>query len=132
MLLKSYLTLNTIHTNMKKKKKKKKKIDRVPAGSLWKKNSPVRGLETNIFFRLVLLQNFVSCYLRLQSLSLLKVLCCIIVKLLSYSIRKQERADQLRFPCPTNKYKFRVNNRNTRKRYEIRSKLTIKATERCQ
>ena len=31
---------------------------------------------------------------------------------------------------PANIYLFKLNNRNTRKRYEIRSKLTIKTPER--
>ena len=34
--------------------------------------------------------------------------------------------------CPPNIYLFKVNNRNTRKRFEICSKLTIKTSERCQ
>ena len=33
---------------------------------------------------------------------------------------------------PANIYLFKVNNRNTRKRYEICSKLTIKTPERRQ
>ena len=33
---------------------------------------------------------------------------------------------------PANIYLFKVNNRNTRKRYETYSKLTVKIPERCQ
>ena len=34
-------------------------------------------------------------------------------------------------PIPANIYLFKVNNKNTRKRCEICSKLTIKTPERC-
>ena len=35
------------------------------------------------------------------------------------------------FPNPANIYQFKVNNRNTRKRPDICSKLTVKLPERC-
>ena len=38
--------------------KQEKQLVRVPAGSLWKKSSPGRGLETNIFVRSALQQMF--------------------------------------------------------------------------
>ena len=40
----------------------------------------------------------------------------------------------LKIPCnaPANNYMFKVNNRNTRARFEICSKLTIKIPDRCQ
>ena len=48
------------------------------------------------------------------------------------SVLVKIRADLINTQFPANIYLFQVNNRNTRKRYEICSKLTIKTPERRQ